>query len=214
MALPWVLRRVLGVYARRRGPSSLRPIIPVLGALCWALWIASGVFLVINSFSVKRYSGLLLMLYWGIITVFYWVKGESAFERRSVGSPFPSSVLRVPDESYVGVRNPVMVSEWYVQKLGMRKLAANIGDAVGLKFGPDGASLTLEPRDEFYNRRPLVLYTSKIRKARSVLASRGVSVGEIETDRQGTRYFEVRDPEGNPIDVSEEPAGALGGEIL
>jgi hypothetical protein len=34
---------------------------------------------------------------------------------------------------------------------------------------------------------------------------RGVNVGPIETDRQGTRYFAMQDLEGNAIEVSEEP---------
>jgi hypothetical protein len=29
--------------------------------------------------------------------------------------------------------------------------------------------------------------------------------GPIEKDRQGTQYFEMRDLEGNVIEVSEEP---------
>lgn len=213
MAVPWVLPRILSFYAKRRGTSSLRPMVPVLGTLCWILWIATGVFMVAKSDST-RYVGIFIMLYSGISIVFYWVRAEAAFEKPQRESSIRSSVLRVPVESYVGVGNPPAVSDWYVRKLGMRKLAANPGGTVGLKFGPDGESLILEPRDTFYERRPLVLFTRRIKKARSVLVSRGLSVGEIETDRQGTHYFEIRDPEGNVIEVSEEPAGALGGEIL
>jgi len=33
----------------------------------------------------------------------------------------------------------------------------------------------------------------------------GVDVAEIQQDRQGTHYFEMRDLEGNVIEVSEEP---------
>ena len=36
------------------------------------------------------------------------------------------------------------------------------------------------------------------------MAARGVHVGAIELDRQGTRYFQVRDPEGNEIEVVQE----------
>jgi hypothetical protein len=46
---------------------------------------------------------------------------------------------------------------------------------------------------------------TNIRKAREVLGFRGVNVGEIQEDRQGTHHFEMRDLEGNVIDVSEEP---------
>ena len=64
-------------------------------------------------------------------------------------------------------------------------------------LGPRG-----KPTDE--TTTPM-LYASKIGKAREVLASRGVNVGEIQEDRQGTHYFEMRDLEGNVIEVSEEP---------
>jgi hypothetical protein len=50
-----------------------------------------------------------------------------------------------------------------------------------------------------------MLYASNIKKAREVLGSRRVNVGEIQQDRQGTHYFEMRDLEGNVIEVSEEP---------
>lgn len=102
----------------------------------------------------------------------------------------------------------------YVSKLGMRRLTARVAGGVALKFGGDGQSLTLEPRDKFYARGTPILYTTRISKAKSVLVSRGIPVGDIQTDRQGTHYFEIRDSEGNLIEVSEEPAGGLGGEIL
>lgn len=40
---------------------------------------------------------------------------------------------------------------------------------------------------------------------KEVLAERGVDSGPIERDRQGARYFEIHDPEGNLIEVVEEP---------
>jgi catechol 2,3-dioxygenase-like lactoylglutathione lyase family enzyme len=214
IAFPWVLRRILYSYSLRHGTYSLKPIIPVLAILCWTLWITTAVFLVVNRFEFRGLASLFLALYGGILTVFHYAKGEAAFESPRVVSPLPSSVLRVPAEIYVSVGNPRGLSDWYVEKLGMRRLAESVGGNVGLKFGLDGESIILEPSDPSSKRSPLVLFTSRIKKARSVLTSRGISVGEIETDRQGTRYFEFRDPEGNSIDVSEEPAGALGGEIL
>ena len=52
--------------------------------------------------------------------------------------------------------------------------------------------------------RPL-LFTTNIKKAKDFLNSRGAGLGEIEQDAQGTHYFEIRDPEWNVIEVSEEP---------
>jgi hypothetical protein len=37
-----------------------------------------------------------------------------------------------------------------------------------------------------------------------VMAARGVDVGAIEQDRQGSHYFQIHDPEGNAIEVVEE----------
>jgi hypothetical protein len=45
----------------------------------------------------------------------------------------------------------------------------------------------------------------EIKKAREVLSSRGVNVGDVQEDRQGTQYFQMRDLEGNLIEVAEEP---------
>jgi hypothetical protein len=36
------------------------------------------------------------------------------------------------------------------------------------------------------------------------MSARGVDVGIIEKDRQGIRYFQIHDPEGNAIEVVEE----------
>jgi hypothetical protein len=63
-------------------------------------------------------------------------------------------------------------------------------------LGPGG-----KPTDE---TTPM-LYAANIKKAREVLGSSGVHVGEIQQDRQGTHYFEIRDLEGNVIELSEEP---------
>jgi hypothetical protein len=49
-----------------------------------------------------------------------------------------------------------------------------------------------------------MLFTKKIAKMRDVVMARGVIAGTIERDRQGVRYFEIRDPEGNEIEVVED----------
>lgn len=50
-----------------------------------------------------------------------------------------------------------------------------------------------------------MLYAGNINKAWEWLSSRGVNVGAVQEDRQGTHYFEMRDLEGNAIEISEEP---------
>jgi hypothetical protein len=49
-----------------------------------------------------------------------------------------------------------------------------------------------------------ILYVSSVQKARERLAARGVNVGPIQKDRQGTHYFEMRDLENNMIEFCEE----------
>jgi hypothetical protein len=48
-----------------------------------------------------------------------------------------------------------------------------------------------------------MLYSSNLKKARERLISQGVSVSEIQQDRQGTHFFEMRDLEGNVVEVNE-----------
>jgi hypothetical protein len=48
------------------------------------------------------------------------------------------------------------------------------------------------------------LFSKKIGKMKNVLGARGVDVGTIKQDRQGIRYFQIHDPEGNVIEVVEE----------
>jgi hypothetical protein len=50
-----------------------------------------------------------------------------------------------------------------------------------------------------------MLYASNLKKAREFLSARAVNVGNIQQDRQGTHYFQMRDPEGNVIEICEEP---------
>jgi hypothetical protein len=50
-----------------------------------------------------------------------------------------------------------------------------------------------------------MLATGNAQKAREWLIARGVSADAIRSDRQGTRYFEIRDLENNAIEIFEEP---------
>jgi hypothetical protein len=69
-------------------------------------------------------------------------------------------------------------------------------DDVAVVLGPVG-----KPTDE---SGPL-LHSSKLAKARDLLNSRGIATTELREDRQGTHFFEMRDLEGNVIEVCEMP---------
>jgi hypothetical protein len=47
--------------------------------------------------------------------------------------------------------------------------------------------------------------TASAAKAREWLLARGVEVGPVQTDRQGTHFVEMRDLENNMIEICEEP---------
>ena len=118
------------------------------------------------------------------------------------------SLLQIPDSIYIGVTDAVAASSWYREKLGLQQVVtptSDAGDCVSLAFSErDETAIILGPRDSTTDQKP-ILYTTDIRKAMDRLSSRGVSVMPIESDRQGTRYFVMRDLEGNEIEVTEEP---------
>ena len=49
----------------------------------------------------------------------------------------------------------------------------------------------------------LLLFTSNLKKAHEHLLARNVAVGPIQ-DGGGTQFFEIRDPEGNVIEICKE----------
>ena len=114
-------------------------------------------------------------------------------------------LIDLADNIYVGVTSTTSASEWYMDKLQMKPVvvSGSDGDCVTLGFDKDlDIALFLGPRSEDQGPTP-ILQTSNAAKARDVLTMRGVNVGPLETDRQGTRYFTMRDLEGNEIEIAE-----------
>jgi hypothetical protein len=111
-------------------------------------------------------------------------------------------------ENYVGVRNVAVASSWYLEKLGLRKVKVEMDEGEGclvLGFSHDEGALTLGPADKPTSGLTPMLFAPSAQKAREFLTSRGVTVGEIQQDRQHTRFFEMRDLEDNVIEICEEP---------
>ena len=119
------------------------------------------------------------------------------------------SLLSPASSNYIEVRDLTSATSWYMEKLGLRRVPIKVDGAencVALGFSQEAPAIVLGPpydgpSDELTN----MLYASRIKKARDFLLSRGVNVGDIQQDRQGTRYFEMRDLEGNVIEISEVP---------
>jgi len=96
------------------------------------------------------------------------------------------------------------------RSVGLQKVPAEMDDPEGCVAGflQKGSDLHRRPRasgqtDCRNDADPLRLQHPEGRGRSWV--SRGVNVGEIQEDRQGTHYFEMRDLEGSVIEVSEEP---------
>lgn len=116
-------------------------------------------------------------------------------------------LLTVGDGIFVGVSDLQAARNWYKEKLGMREVPVEVdepADAIGLAFdGEDGALIIGSPGSE-PPAGSSILFTRKISKAHAWLNSQGVNVGTVERDRQGRQFFEIRDLEGNVLEVCEE----------
>ena len=122
-------------------------------------------------------------------------------------------LLTAAGVNYIGVRDLPAASAWYMEKLGLRKIEIEMDESEGciaLGFAKDQYAFTLVPLNKPTEELTPMLYASNPKKAREFLNSQGVAVGEIQQDRQGTHYFEMRDLEGNGIEVCEEPLASSG----
>jgi predicted enzyme related to lactoylglutathione lyase len=142
----------------------------------------------------------------------FWIRNHSMLETlRAPGTkwflPGGAVTFSVPAGTRIPVRNIDSVSPWYVEKLGLYKSTAdNLAEsgAATFRFKEDGNPVVLTTRADLRPGKTPILFTKKIGRMRDVMAARGVNVGTIERDRQGIQHFEIRDPEGNEIEVVEE----------
>jgi hypothetical protein len=116
--------------------------------------------------------------------------------------------LRIAESVYTGVLDVTAASLWYIEKLGLQEGVSMEDEEGCLSLGfskKEMTSITVGPRGRATDGNTPMLYASNVEKAREKLASRGVSVGPIEEDRQGTHYFVMRDLDGNQIEITKEP---------
>jgi catechol 2,3-dioxygenase-like lactoylglutathione lyase family enzyme len=153
-------------------------------------------------------SGSCFYAFWA---AFLWMQRHSMFESlRPPGVqwyfPWEGARFTLPASTRILVRNPDEVTPWYTEKLGLREVPGTSTDAsdTTFKFKEDGNSIVLTTRRGFGTEVTPMLYTRKIGKMRDVMMARGVNVGAIQFDRQGIQYFDIRDPEGNEIEVVQE----------
>jgi hypothetical protein len=121
--------------------------------------------------------------------------------------PWRSARFSIPENALIVVRDIDSVTPWYVEKLGLCKashLFCREYEVATYKFKEDGKSITLTTRLTCGTAKILRLFTKRIGRMKGSLSARGIEVGPVQQDRQGTRYFEIHDPEGNVIEVVEE----------
>jgi len=117
------------------------------------------------------------------------------------------ALFRPAGTNYIPVLDLSSAASWYVDKFGLRQHPTKFDDGQrGVELSDsDELFFVLGPRGLPADDETPMLYTSRIDKARNYLSSRGVNVGEIQRDRQGTRFFEIRDLENNLIEIVDEP---------
>jgi predicted enzyme related to lactoylglutathione lyase len=185
----------------------------------WIPWLFSGYaiflfcYLVLGPFDGHKTARLVLGTgMWTLYTAALWLKRRYQFE--IMESPrgrwyfWARAEFSVPDDTHILVRNLKSVSPWYAEKLGLRKTTApesHDSDSVKFKFKEDGKSVVLTTRSGFQTGKTPIFFTRKIEKMRRIMVERGINVPAIEKDRQGISYFQIRDPEGNEIEIVQEP---------
>jgi len=177
------------------GRVSLKPLTPWLTA---GIILSFPVFIALDASDSHKASRLIAE------AVFETLRGPSG----KWYIPWSSARFSIPQNAHIVIRDMDSVAPWYVDKLGLRKAAETSSAESGVatyKFKEDGKSIMLTTKMSYRTDRPLILFTKKIGRMKGILSERGINVGAIEQDRQGTRYFEIHDPEGNAIEVVEEP---------
>jgi len=205
--LIWTALWVISQFGR----ISLKPLTP---------WLMVGMILSLPAFFMLDASDGHKVLRLAAEATFYtcwigvtWIQRRYMFETLRGASakwyaPWSSVRFSIPHNARVFVRDIDSVTPWYTDKLGLRSGVEGQQREAGVatyKFKEDGKAITLTTKPRFGTETPLILFTKRIGKMKSLLSGRGVDVGPIEQDRQGTRYFELHDPEGNAIEVVEEP---------
>jgi len=110
---------------------------------------------------------------------------------------------------YVPVRDLDAAAKWYAQAFGCKFANSTDDDAqrtIVLQLDDDDLGFMLGPAATYPpNDLPPIIFTDRATKANEHLTRKGVLAGPIQQDEQGTKFFEIRDCDGNVIEVSEEP---------
>ena len=209
LASPFLSWLILWIVAEF-GEVSLKPLLP---------WVTAGVFIfavanfVVQTFDTHKYLTMAVgSIFYSCLILSMWIRGRYRFDTLRPpgdrwGMPWKAASFSLPHNTRIVVRDMDAVSPWYVEKLGLRRLAkASVlePERATYSFKADGNSIVLTTNSRFDSDKTPILFTKKLMKMQDVLAARGIPVGTVQRDRQGIRYFEIRDPEGDVIEVVEE----------
>lgn len=118
------------------------------------------------------------------------------------------NIFSPQDPPNIFVRN-ASVKDWYCQMFELKAFAAtaeffdDINDASWtLGFDPHEPILFIVGQAEPSSDTPM-LFVQDLSKAHEFLKAKGANPQAIENDRDGGRFFELRDPEGNVLTLSE-----------
>jgi len=114
-------------------------------------------------------------------------------------------------DALVFARDPQSCKTWYQETFDAREFSArdlglNPDEQAGCVFlgwGKDEPTISLVPGNQAEDGIATITCPN-LKKATEFLASRGVTVFPIQQDRAGTRFFEIRDCEGNTVEFYEE----------
>jgi catechol 2,3-dioxygenase-like lactoylglutathione lyase family enzyme len=118
------------------------------------------------------------------------------------------SLFRNGGANYMPVSDLEAATVWYKEMFGVKPVSVDLDDAEGclaLGISPEECLFVLGPLGKSSGELVGRLFTSNLKKAREHLLAKTIDADEIQRDAQGTQFFAIRDIEGNPIEISEEP---------
>ena len=100
-------------------------------------------------------------------------------------------------------------ARWYAQVFGCKFAEVRDDDGernIRLYFDEeDIEAFLLAPLTYPRNDLPPIIFTANAAKANEQLGRKNIIVYPVQKDEQGTKFFEIRDCDGNALEISEEP---------
>jgi predicted enzyme related to lactoylglutathione lyase len=120
------------------------------------------------------------------------------------------ALFTIADGCYLRVTDLARAADRFKEKFDLKPFKVPQADSeergqITMAYDEVGGAIDLGRNEPGTGDSRPMLYTGKINKAHEVLAARGVHVGPVQRDAQGTAFFEARDLDGNVLEICEEP---------